>query len=285
MKKLTTRSRGIIYLTLLVSGLVIATAVVYGIAARRQDGANGQMTWVVIGVAAAAVLAVGLVLYLRGRRTRYTRRLDPSYYDVYEHVSDILQGSPLGIAERREVLYDVLDLLWQAQQDGRPASDVVGEDAGAFMERVQASFGYRNRLAYHILSGVQYGVLYLLILQVMVFFQEAGRVSFFAGRLALSVVALLCAVSFLVMPLIRHFIRRQNITVVVLIPIGLMAAFIGIMELGRAYLDHIPWVGSFIDGKAALIPSWGALLLWIGAAAAAQGIKWLMRRISIKRLV
>lgn len=285
MKKLTARSRGIIYLALCISGLVIATAVLYFIAARRQDGVDGQTAWVVIGIAAAALLAIGFVFYMRARRSRYTRNLEPPYYAAYEHVSDILQASPLGIAERRETLSDVLDLLWQAQRDGRPASDVTGDDVAGFMESVQASFGYRHTFLYYILNGIQYGVVYLLLLQTVLFFEGAGQVSFFEGRLDISMAALLCVVSFVVTPLIRHYVRRQKIGTVVLIPIGLMIVFIGVMELSRAYLYHIPWIRTLLDGQAALIPSWGILLLWIGAAAAAQFLKWLLRRISIKRLV
>lgn len=284
MKKLTAHSRGIIYLALFISGVVIATAVLYFITARCQGGADGQTVWVVIGVAAAALLSIGFVFYMRSRRSRYTRDLEPPYYAEYEHVSDILQSSPLGMAERREVLSDVLDLLWQAQRDGRPASDVTGNDAAGFTERVQSSFGYRNRLLCHILNGIQYGVGYLLLLQAVLYFEEAGRMSFFAAQPAISMVALVCVISFLVTPLIRHYIRRQKLVTVVLIPIGLIAVFIACMEVCRAYLYHIPWVRTLLDGQVSLIPSWGALLLWIGATAVAQGIKMLLRRMSIKRL-
>lgn len=284
MRKLTARSRGIVYLALFISGLVIATALVYFFTARSHDEANGQIPWVAAGIVFVAVLALGFVFYMRTRRTRYTRNLTQPYYEAYELMGDILQGSPLGMAERREVLYDVLGLLWQAQQDERPVSDVTGADVSGFMERVQSSFGYRNRFLYHILNGIQYGAAYLFLMQVMLFFEEAGSVSFFAARPAISMVALVCVLSFLVMPLIRHFVRRQKIGTVVLIPVGVIIIFIGMMELARACLYHIPLVRVFLDGEVSLIPSWGALFLWIGAAAAAQLFKWLMRWISIKRL-
>lgn len=283
MKKMTAQSRGMIYLALFVSGLVIATALLYFFTARNNEGAGG-MPWVVIGIVAVAVLAFGFVFYIRARRTRYTRKLDQAYYAAYEHVSDIIQGSPLGMAERKEVLYDVLGLLYQAQQDGRPASDVVGTDVEGFVEKVQSSFGYRNRFLYHIMNGIQYSVLYLFFLQFVLFFEEGGRVSFFAGMPDISMVALMCMVSFLVMPLARYYVRRQNIVLVAIIPIGLGTAYIGILELCRAFLYHVAWVRSFLDGDVALIPSWGVLILWVALAVAAQVVKWLQRRFSIKRL-
>ena len=183
------------------------------------------------------------------------------------------------------MLYDVLDLLLQAQQDGRSVNDVVGDDVEAFMERVQSSFGYRNRLLYHVLNGLQYSVCYLLLMQTVLFLEEAGRISFFTVQPDISMVGLICVISFLAMPLIRYFVRRQSIGMVVLIPIGIGILFIGLTELGRAYLYHIPWVRTFLDGQVALIPSLGVLLLWVGAAAAAQLVKWLKRRASVKRLV
>lgn len=285
MNKITVRSRAILYLALILSGLVILSACIYFFADRQENGVTPQMTGVLIGITAVAILAFCFIYYMRVKRNRYTQQLNPAYFAAYEHIQDMMQGSPLGMMERREVLNDVVSLLLQAQQDGRPVSDVVGADPAAFMDRVQQSFGRRSRLLTHILNGIQYSTTYLFLLQLVLFFEEGGQTSFFDGRPDISIVAFLFAISFVAMPLIRHSIRRQNILLTVLIPLGTLVLFIAVMELSWAFLYDIPWVRTLQDGQMSVISSWGMLIFFVALAAAAQGAKWIERRISIRRLM
>jgi len=231
-----------------------------------------------------AVAFTALVVWQRVRRDRYTAGLAPEYSAAYEAVSDRLAVSPLSRVQHREVLSDVLELLYHAQETGRPATDIVGDDVGAFVERVQESHGYRGTLGFHLLGGVQCLSWLLPFLQLVNWVAHPEADSYFDATMGIAMVPFIALVAFVVMPLTQTALARNRIGPLVLFPLGIAVLFILCLEVGHRYGWHLPWVRTFLDGEVAVVGSWGIALLWGAAVAAAAVGKWWLRRRALSRV-
>ena len=57
----------------------------------------------------------------------------------------MLENSTLSVFERREVILDISDLLFQAQENDRPISSVIkNNDIDDFVKKIRLSYGYRH---------------------------------------------------------------------------------------------------------------------------------------------
>jgi DNA-binding ferritin-like protein (Dps family) len=231
-----------------------------------------------------AVASTVLVVWTRMRRDKYTAGLAPAYFASYEAVADWLSVSALSRQQRREVLGDVLELLYHAQETARPSTDVVGDDVGAFVDRVQQSHGYRGTLEFHLLSGVQYLGLLLPLLQLVNWVAHPGTDSYLEATMGISMIPFIALLAFVVMPLTQLALVRNRIVPALAFPLGIGLLFVLCSELGRRYAWHLPWVRTFLDGEVVVVGSWGIALLWGAAVAGASAGKWWLRRRALNRV-
>lgn len=280
MNKLTKQSRYLLYATIFLSGLVIFTTLLLMVATKKNGGELNIA--IIAGIFILAVGAVGILFYARKKMAYRAKFLNEEFFTEYEKICDMLQGSVLGFLEKKETQKDLLGLLIDAQNSGRTVSQVTGGDTKEFVDKVQDSFGYRNKFLFLILSGIQFSIMYLFMIQIYVWIKAGG--SFFEGKAGYDMILLLLPVAFIGVPLMRYFIWKQKIIWAFVVPIGILAIDIAFMEITWANFMHINWIDAIHNVEFSYVPNWWFLVLWVSVLAATYGLKWLIRKRSIARL-
>ena len=282
MRKLSARSRWMLYLSLFISGLVIFTSIFYFITAKKTvSGRPDNIIMILIIV--IALLAVLAMLFARLKLKKNTSALSPKFFEAYEEIADRLNGIPMSGMEKRETLSDILDFFLLADKDGRSVNQVIGESIDEFVSQIQNSFGYRSKLLHIILTGIQYSVLYLFMLQGASYL-EYPNAGFFNLEISISTSLLLLPIAFVGVPLMTGLIRKNKPALAIIIPIGIFAFYIAAMETIHAFFLDIPLVYKFAEGHVNAIPNVCMLIFWIMLFILAAVFKWIQRRISISRL-
>lgn len=283
-RKVSSKSKWMIFSSLALSVALVVTVLLYFIRVSGNGGANDRELWFVIGMIILAVVSFGLILVHRLRRGQYARRLNERYYAAYEKISDALNTSVLSYTEKKETRNDILSLLVDAQDSGRAVEDVVGDDIGGFIDRVKRSFGYRSGFVFNLLSSIQYGIILVTFIQIILYFENLGRKSFFDAEIGFSLFVMFIPLALIIYPIIKQQLRKENTTWAYILPFGYGVAFIGLLILLDNTAYHVPWVRYFLDTEMRMIFSWWMLALLVGAVLIGQLIKWGMRRRSIKNL-
>ena len=281
MKKLTKKSRWMIYLTIFISGLVIFTTVFYFITTKNSTNSFAKATMIIIII--IAILAVLSMWISRARLKINTSNLSTDFFEAYEKIADRLQGIAMSNMEKKETLADLLDLFLMASKDKKSVSDVVGDNIDEFIEQIQESFGYRSKFIFTVLTGIQYCIVYLFMMQGAEYLKSSGS-SFFNVELSISLAFFLIGLAFVGIPLLSYFIRKSKILLAALAPIVILVLFITVMEILSKYFIHIPFIYKIVEGDMNMMPSIWILILWVAVFAAASILKWVQRRLSIKKL-
>ena len=282
--KITQKSVWMIALSLLVSAALIVTVVLYAVGASRNGPVRSAEMWFIIGMIAIAVLTFGLFAWRRLHKSKYVKKLNAQYFEAYEKFSDALIGAKLSKAEMKETKQDVLSLMLEAQQSGRSAEDVTGPDISEFAKRVQSSFGYRSSFLFELGSVIQYGIFFVVFIQVLLYFSELCSVPFFESALGLSLVIMFVPIIFVIYPLLKKAMRSEKQMFLMLLPILYGVLYIALVILLDNVFGSAAWVRYVLDTQVVMISSLWQLIVMAAVFAGVQGIKWYMRRRSLKKL-
>ena len=282
--KVSRKSVWMIALSLLVSAALIITVVLYAVVASKNEPVQSAEMWFVIGMIVIAVLTFGLFTWRRLHRSKYVKKLDTQFFEAYEKFSDALGGAKLSKAEVRETKQDVLSLLLEAQQSGRSADEVTGPDIGELAERVRSSFGYRSSFWFEIGSVVQYGIFFVVFIQVLLYFSELCTAPFFECELGLSLVIMFAPIIFVIYPLLKKAMRSEKRTYLMLLPILYGVTYIALVILLDNVFGNLAWVRYILDTQVVMISSLWQLIAMVVVFAGVQALKWCMRRRSLRKL-
>ncbi|MEX1377123.1 MAG: DUF1048 domain-containing protein [Eubacteriales bacterium] len=281
MRKLTKKSKWMLYLSIFISGIVIFTMTFYFISAKNSP--NPLSTIILIIILILAALSVLSMWISRATLRKNTSALSLEFFEAYEKISDKFHGTAMSGMEKKEILSDILDIFLLADKDNKNLSDVIGQDIDQFVVQIQESLGYRSKLIFNLLTGAQYSIVYMLMMQGAEYI-KSGTKTFFNMNLSLSLSFFLIGIAFVGIPLLTHFIRKNKIVLAALSPIAILALYIAAMEILDKYFINTPWVYRIIEGEINFIPNVWILILWIAAFASATMLKFLQRKISISKL-
>ena len=277
MIRITKQSKKwVIGIALLVGALVISLilSLVY----------SGSATpWLMIVITLLAVGSGGQAISMRIRRGKYPALMDNQYDEAYESVMIALRNSGLGAIEQKDILLDIADLMLAAQRDGRVVGEVLGQDIGQFVNRTIEAYGYRHKLAFNLLYGLQCLVGSLVIVQAANCLLH-GAAPFFETAVGVMILPYLVLLSFVLLPLMHHFIARQKLLWTILPPVLLVAAFFAINSLLHAYGEGLPWAQVYLDGEVVVIGAWWVLLILAIVFAGSFALKYWLRRRAIRSL-
>ncbi|MCK5757544.1 MAG: DUF1048 domain-containing protein [Clostridiales bacterium] len=282
MSKMTKQSRWIIYTSLFVSGAVIFTTLLYFFSAKETSEVN--ITWILITIIAIAVASAFIVYYTRKKLRTRAKLLNEDFFIAYEAISDSMEGSVLSYYEKKETLKDILGLFIDAQNSGRTADQVTGGDLKMFVKKVQDSFGYRNRFIFTLLSGLEYAIMYLFMVQIYEWVRGSEELGFFESKPGYSMMIFLLPIAFIGIPLMRYFIRKQKMFLAIGVLILLFGINVAFMEITYVKFMHIDWIRGIHEDVFSYVPGWGFLVFWIGLLGASLGLKWFIRKRSIENL-
>jgi len=275
MRGLTKQSRKwIMGIGVLILLLIDGTVVLFAVAKPQSE----SRSWIMIVIVALAVLCGGAGAVMRIRRTKYAALLQEDFYAAYESIMVGVRNSVLSRFEQKEILLDVADLMLQAQENGRAAGEVVGEDTGVFVRKMIEACGYRGKFAFNLLYGLQTFIGVLIIVQAAIFLMR-GDAMFFETTVGVMILPYLAVMSFVLIPLLRVFIAKQKMLPVFLLPALLIALFIAVNEVLHAFGENAAWVKVYLDGEVNVISSWWILIILAAVFIACFLIKiWLRRR-------
>ena len=282
--KVSRKSVWMIALSLLVSAALIITVVLYAVGASKNEPVQSAEMWFIISMIVIAVLTFGLFAWRRLHKSKYVKKLNAQFFEAYEKFSDALGGAKLSKAEVRETKQDVLSLLLEAQQSGRSADEVTGPDIGEFAERVQSSFGYRSSFWFELGSVVQYGIFFVVFIQVLLYFSELCVVPFFECALGLSLVIMFAPIIFVIYPLLKSAMRSEKRMFLMFLPILYGVAYIALVILLDNVFGDLAWVRYVLDTQVVMISSLWQLIAMVVVFAGVQALKWCMRRRSLRKL-
>jgi len=212
-----------------------------------------------------------------------TKHLSPEYFEVYEEISDKLNSSTMSTLERKEIMSDILDLLILAGKDNRQVSEVVGSDTDEFINQIQSSFGYRSSIIFNLITGIQYSIIYLFMIQTFIYIENIGK-SFYIMQLEISMIFLLSLMAFIGVPFLFYFKRKNKLLLMLTIPVALLILFIALMETISKYFYDVPFLYNLAEGEINAFPNIWFVLLWSLIFIGSIILKWILRRASIKRL-
>ncbi len=282
MKKLTKKSKWMLYLSIFISGIVIFSTIFYFIFAKDNVNDNKEKVVLII-IITIAVLAVLSMVFTRIKLRKNTKNLSREFFEAYEDIADKLNGLSMSSLEKKETLSDILDLFLQADRDNRNVNDVIGENTNEFVKQIHESFGYRSKFIYNLLTGVQYSIIYVLMMQGAAYLRNSSQ-SFFNQEVSLSLFLLLISVAFICVPFMVNCIRNGKILIAATIPIAVMVVFIATMETLHAFFLHIPFLYTIVEGGVNIMPNLTVLILWILTFVLASLLKIVQRKLSVKRL-
>lgn len=280
MKKLTNQSKFLVYGTLFIAGLVILTACILLIF--TEKGNTKGNIWIAVVLIIISIASV-VIMILARRSIKYKAKLlNEEYYNTYEKIADMMQGSALSYLEKRETQNDILGLLIDAQNSGRKVSEVTGSDLTEYVKQVQDSFGYRNKLLFLAISGIQYSIIYLFMIQLYEWVKHGG--SFFEAQPGYSSLIVLLPVALVGIPLMRTMIWKQRIILAYIIPLVFVGIGIAFMEITYANFLDVKWINSIHNDVFSYFPGWGFVVLWLGIFIFCFLGKWGLRKHSIAKL-
>lgn len=246
---MTSRSRFVLFVAVLLAVMVIASSVFLAISgARGEDGAASMSATIAIGI--VAVLSVAVVYMGKVRKSKAESMLSKEFFLGYEQVKDALHSSDLPKARIKEIGDEVLDMLLSAQKAGRKPEDVIG-DPKAFITGVMASASKPGRLLLSgIINGIATFVLFILGI-TLVLWMEEPEAGYFGTAIDMSMVLLAVLIFFVIMPITKVLIRKS------MLAFGIPVAFGVLYVLGMEALRASGGSAAvtFLDASVRMVPS------------------------------
>ncbi len=250
---MTSRSRFILSVAVLLAVMVIASSVFLAISGSRgTEGAASMSATIAIGI--VAVFSVVVVYMGKVRKSKAESMLGKEYFLGYEQIKDAIYSSDLPKARMKEISDEVLDMLLSAQKAGRKPGDVIG-DPRVFIKMVMESSTKPSRLLTSgLINGVGTFILFILGITLVLWMEEPDA-GYFGTAIDMSMVVLAALISFVVMPLTKVLIRRSMLAFG--IPVAFGVLFVLGMEVLRASGGSAAM--AFLDGGVRMVPSYLAL--------------------------
>lgn len=262
---MTSRSKFVLSVAVLLAVMVIASSVFLAISGNREtEGTVSISATIVIGI--VAILSVAVVYNGKVRKSKVEAMLNKEFFLSYEQIKDSIHSSDLPKARIREINDEVLDMLLSAQKAGRKPQDVIG-DPKVFIARVMESSARPGRM---FLSGLinSIGAFILFILGItLVLWMEEPDAGYFGTSMDANMVILAGLISFIVLPLTKVLIRRS--TLAFGIPVAFGVLFVLGMEVLRA--GNNKEVTAILDVSIRMVPS----ILALGGYLVALALLWL----------
>lgn len=256
---MTSRSKFVLSVAVLLAVMVIASSVFLAISGGRGDeGAASMSATMAIGV--VAVLSVMVVYMGKVRKSKAESMLNKEYFLGYEQIKDAIYSSDLPKARIKEISDEVLDMLLSAQRAGRKPADVIG-DPRVFITRVMESSAKPGRMLLSgLINGIGTFILFILGITLVLWMEEPDA-GYFGMAIEMNMVVLAALISFGVMPLTKALIRKSMLAFG--IPVAFGVLYVLGMEALRASGGNA--AVTFLETSARMVPSLAMLGVYIMA--------------------
>ncbi len=102
---------------------------------------------------------------LKKIRLKQQKKLNSSYLALYKNITSYIHLSTLRRIEKEEVLQEILDIMLQAQLEGKPIDLFIGEDYEVFCDSIIEEYNKDNR--YRILNAFQSYIKWTVLILIL----------------------------------------------------------------------------------------------------------------------
>ncbi|MCR1899675.1 hypothetical protein NSA47_11880 [Irregularibacter muris] len=100
---------------------------------------------------------------LKTIRLQTQKKLNKRNLSLYKSMISYMKNSDLRNIEREEILQQIMDMLLQAQQEGKPAEMIIGEDYEFFCQFIINEVEDSKSILYRVLNFIQRYFVWMLI--------------------------------------------------------------------------------------------------------------------------
>ena len=253
----------------LVSALTIITALIY----LSAGGADKKVPVLIASVVIAlALISIILAYYKLRKQAKENANLGPEYLSTYQEMEHIVGTMNLSYKEKKDLLGEMLVMMYEGEKNGRTVTDITGGNAALFIKEISSGYERKSSLFYDLLTGMQYMPFYLISVQLLKYLQKGS--DFFEIKLDFSLVIFFMVASFMILPAVLSSKRKTSnplIAAVKAIAIGL--AFVLIFEMLFRFIPESSSAGILIREELKIIDTPIKLIMMILLVPLVQVIK------------
>ena len=214
------------------------------------------------------------------------------YKDVLDDIMITIAASNMSVFSKKQVEEELLNIFVQACSDKKSVERVIGASTEQFVNDVIQAHGARNNFFTYELSGVQYFIMYLFLVQGIEYIKNLEtNIEFFNTGIENSTILLFGILAFITIPLTRFVYqvgaRKSRFSIIlsayIFVPVFTVGGFIAIMEFGviEKLFGEMAWTEALME-KSSIVISNGYILVGI---ASCVGIAWWLKRVIQKRAI
>lgn len=275
---MTTRNKVLLFSSIVLALLVIASIVVWEITGQSSD--EQMPVLLIVAIIIISVLSVFVVYFSKIQKKKYEKLLNQEYYEQYEIIKDAVANSQLSVGTKKDIIEDILELLLSAQESGKPVASVIG-DPQLFSQEIMSSFAKPYRLALLDLFDSLIAFFLMVLGASFVLWLEQTQQSFYVTKLDISMIAFFILVAFLLIPVTKAGTGTRN-PWVFMIPVAGGVLFVLIAELLRAFLYDVDLVRQLLDDSVRMVPNMITLIIYLLSVPLFLILKRVFRRRMLK---
>jgi DNA-binding ferritin-like protein (Dps family) len=256
---MTTRNKVLLFSSILLALLVIASTVMWEIT-ERSKGEKMPLV-LLLTIIIVSFLSVFVVYFSKIKKKKYEKLLNQEYYEQYEIIKDNVVNSQLSAAIKKDISGDVLELLLSAQESGKSVGSVVG-DPQVFTQEIISSFAKPYRLVMLNLFDSLIVVILMIISASFMIWLEQTQQSYFSTKLDISMIILFVLVAFLVIPVTKSQ-TGPRYPWLFMIPVATGVLFVLVTEILRVFFYDVHAVQKILDGSIRMVPDVTILMIYL----------------------
>ena len=289
--KMNKKTKIFLLLSIILSVLLIITAVAYIIKTNENNELNTGILIFSMSIICLALLSVLIVFLLRRKKEKQYESLGEDYRDVLDHIMLGIQSSNMNAISKKQVEDDLLDLFTQAAADGKKVNEVVDKNQENFVEEIIKAHGAKHTFFTYVLSGLQYFIIYLFVAHLYEFSKHWNKSSsFFEVSVENSTIFLFALISFITIPVVmavyRKTINRNRLNLLVIsyiaVPVITFIGFILLMEFLPSLSSKSRIIDFLINQSTTIVSGLFSIIILISLFFIAMILKQMIQKHMLK---
>lgn len=273
---MTRRSFVILLSSILLAASVIASSIILIIEVQGTATSPSSIT-ISIGLILISLLSVVFIYFAKIRKRPDEKKLDENYFREFEIIKDAIMNSRLPKSYKKTITEDVLELMLTAQSNGKSVQAAIGDSASFAKDILNACISKPRSAVLGLIDGILAFILFTLAVCTLLWLEDFS-VGFFNQKIDIIMLLFFAVISFAIIPVIRLFSLKKSAWAY-LLPLAAGVAFIGMVELLRAFLYSSGVVQTLLDETVVMIPNPAILIAYLLA-----GLILFVLRLSVRKL-
>lgn len=213
-----------------------------------------NIPWLLVVILILGAVATTFEVLIYIRKSKKVLFLENEFRATYLNIETSLTNSYLSRIEIREVMLDLSELLYEAQNEKRPITDVIGSNVNDFTKAILQSHGHKKKLLYILITGAQTTIFTLFVVQFATFSMRNTR-PLFETTIGLPLIPYIIVLSFIILPLIKYLVSNKKRVVSAIASSLLIISFVLLTEFLISQKENSLLIQKYVDTEILLINS------------------------------